>query len=42
MYLHRYQGARLGIDAVYRFLYRLIDKLKPQVERVALRTPSGY
>lgn len=34
-YLYRYQGTSLGIDAVYRFLDRLNDKLKPQVEKIA-------
>jgi transposase len=34
-YLYRYQGTSLDIDAVYRFLDKLNDKLKPQVERIA-------
>jgi len=34
-YLYRYQGTALGIDAVYRFLDKLNDKLKPQVEQIA-------
>ena len=34
-YLYRYQGTNLDIDAVYRFLDRLNDKLKPQVEQIA-------
>jgi len=34
-YLYRYQGASLDIDAVYRFLDKLSDKLKPQVEQIA-------
>jgi transposase len=34
-YLYRYQGTILDIDAVYRFLDKLNDKLKPQVERIA-------
>lgn len=34
-YLYRYQGTRLDIDAVYRFLDKLNDKLKPQVEQIA-------
>jgi transposase len=34
-YLYRYQGASLDIDAVYRFLDKLNDKLKPQVEQIA-------
>ena len=34
-YLYRYQGTILDIDAVYRFLDKLNDKLKPQVEQIA-------
>ena len=34
-YLYRYQGIVLDIDSVYRFLDKLNDKLKPQVERIA-------
>ena len=34
-YLYRYQGRWLDIDAVYRFLDKLNDKLKPQVELIA-------
>lgn len=34
-YLYRYQGTNLDIDAVYRFLDKLNDKLKPQVEQIA-------
>lgn len=34
-YLYRYQGTSLDIDAVYRFLDKLNDKLKPQVERIS-------
>jgi len=34
-YLFRYQGVRLDIDAIYRFLDKLNDKLKPQVEKIA-------
>jgi transposase len=34
-YLYRYQGTYLDIDAVYRFLDKLNDKLKPQVEQIA-------
>lgn len=34
-YLYRYQGISLDIDAVYRFLDKLNDKLKPQVEQIA-------
>jgi transposase len=34
-YLYRYQGIRLDIDAVYRFLDKLNKKLKEQVEKIA-------
>lgn len=34
-YLLRYQGISIGIDSVYRFLDKLNDKLKPQVELIA-------
>ena len=34
-YLYRYQGTILDIDAVYRFLDKLNNKLKPQVEQIA-------
>ncbi len=34
-YLYRYQGASLDIDSVYRFLDKLNNKLKPQVEQIA-------
>jgi transposase len=34
-YLYRYQGTSLDIDSVYRFLDKLNDKLKPQVEQIA-------
>jgi transposase len=34
-YLYRYQGKLLDIDAVYRFLDKLNDKLKSQVEQIA-------
>jgi len=34
-YLYRYQGTTLDIDAVYRFLDKLNDLLKPQVEKIA-------
>lgn len=34
-YLYRYQGVYLDIDAVYRFLDKLNNKLKDQVERIA-------
>lgn len=34
-YLYRYQGTNLGIDTVYRFLDKLNDQLKEQVEKIA-------
>ena len=34
-YLYRYQGKTLDIDAIYRFLDKLNDKLKPLVEQIA-------
>lgn len=34
-YLHRYQGVTVNIDAIYRFLDKLNDKLKAQVEQIA-------
>lgn len=34
-YLFRYQGVALDIDAVYRFLDKLNNKLKTQVEQIA-------
>jgi transposase len=34
-YLYRYQGANLDIDAVYRFLDKLNNRLKNQVEQIA-------
>lgn len=34
-YLNRYQGIRLDLDAVYRFLDKLNDTLKGQVEQIA-------
>lgn len=34
-YLYRYQGANLNIDAVYRFLDKLNNKLKNKVEQIA-------
>ena len=34
-YLYRYQGVHLDIDAVYRFLDKLNNKLKEQVEALA-------
>jgi len=34
-YLYRYQGKSLDIDAVYRFLDKLNDKLKSEVEQIS-------
>lgn len=34
-YLYRYQGVVLDIDAVYRFLDKLNDRLKQQIEQIA-------
>jgi len=34
-YLYRYQGVDLDIDAVYRFLDKLNDQLKVQIEQIA-------
>lgn len=34
-YLYRFQGVMLDIDAVYRFLDKLNDKLKERVEQIA-------
>lgn len=34
-YLYRYQGKSLEIDTIYRFLDKLNDKLKEQVEQIA-------
>lgn len=34
-YLYRYQGIRTSVDSIYRFLDRLNDELKPQVEQIA-------
>ncbi len=34
-YLYRYQGVSLGIDSIYRFLDKLNNRLKPQVEQIA-------
>ncbi len=34
-YLYRFQGVKLDIDAVYRFLDKLNDRLKDQVEQIA-------
>ena len=44
-YLYRYQGKSVDVDAVYRFLDKLSDTLKPEVEQIAfahtLRTLKG-
>ena len=34
-YLYRYQGVKISIDSIYRFLDKLNDQLKPQVEQIA-------
>lgn len=34
-YLYRYQGVMLNLDTVYRFLDKLNDKLKDQVEQIS-------
>lgn len=34
-YLYRYQGISLSIDSIYRFLDKLNNKLKPQVEQIS-------
>lgn len=34
-YLYRFQGITLDIDSVYRFLDKLNNKLKPQIEQIA-------
>ena len=34
-YLYRYQGKNIQIDTVYRFLDKLSNKLKPQIEQIA-------
>lgn len=34
-YLYRYQGVSINIDTIYRFLDKLSNKLKPQVEQIA-------
>ena len=34
-YLYRYQGKSIKVDTVYRFLDKLSDKLKPQIEQIA-------
>jgi len=36
-YLYRFQGVMLDIDAVYRFLDKLNNKLKEEVEQIAFR-----
>jgi transposase len=33
-YLYRYQGVDLGVDAIYRFLDKLNDQLKEEVEQI--------
>lgn len=33
-YLYRYQGINLGIDAIYRFLDKLNEELKEEVEQI--------
>jgi len=44
-YLYRYQGQRIDVNSVYRFLDKLNDSLKPVVEQIAfehtLRTLAG-
>jgi len=44
-YLYRYQGKIIDVDTVYRFLDKLNDSLKPEVEQIAfahtLRTLKG-
>lgn len=34
-YLYRYQGVHVDIDAIYRFLDKLNDKFKPEVEQIS-------
>ena len=34
-YLYRYQGIHVNIDAIYRFLDKLNDKLKEEVEKIS-------
>jgi transposase len=34
-YLYRYQGVMVNIDTIYRFLDKLNERLKPQVEQIA-------
>ncbi len=36
-YVYRYQGVRLDIDAIYRFLDKLNNKLKEQAEQIAFK-----
>ena len=36
-YLYRYQGRNIDVDAVYRFLDRLSNSLKPAVEQIAFK-----
>ncbi len=36
-YLYRFQGVSLSIDSIYRFLDKLNDQLKDQVEQIAFR-----
>jgi len=44
-YLYRYQGKIIEVDTVYRFLDKLNDSLKPEIEKIAfehtLRTLKG-
>mgnify|MGYP001198500654 FL=1 len=34
-YLSRYQGITIDIDSIYRFMDKLNDKLKPQIEQIS-------
>lgn len=36
-YVYRYQGVKLDIDAIYRFLDKLNNKLKQQAEQIAFK-----
>ncbi|RQV94492.1 transposase, partial [bacterium] len=36
-YLYRYQGVSVGVDTVYRFLDKLSNQLKEQVEHIAFQ-----
>ncbi len=36
-YLYRYQGISLNIDSIYRFMDRLNDSLKDQIEQISYR-----